>query len=554
MTFGTNAYTMDRREIEHHTFGTECGGQGILVKHSGSAAANGSGRVEIIGRLYQGIKGHDHTNWLIPAAELKKFDLVGRPFYWEHSTEIGVIESNWVDDNNWLWIKASLHPAHRIGDKLHNYIREGLVEGRLKQLSISWEGGANRLGVIVGPKQFKEASLVEKGYYSNTDIFSVQASANQQGNVSRIGSQLTTTEGQIYQLAFPEEVGTMQQQQQQAQQPQQGNNSNINVPNDALMNTNQSNLQTGTPLIMQQQHAMQQQQQQNGPLMSKEKAEETFGLKFTDQELTENRTMDQMYKLAFAKSREENIRRAAAEKQLIEEKKHLQDENGKFVQDRNGQIEAYKLQQQPLIEETSKTVIDHLPHGVKTAAKQLISEWGTDPTTTGYVPWKIISTLGAKLTEQGTMVEKFKIDNETLKRQLQDHQTSLSVAAEAASKNRADRTATGNVPYQTQSVIETASAGGNVAASMNNSGGGRTTTMTSQTPYTYVSTHEQRFMPIVAPIQPSFDSVAVEKASKTFGKTVTRDSLEYGLGSLPDNLKGVMDNEEFLKLFQHCNQ
>lgn len=527
--------------MEHSSFVPECGGQGIVVKYnasaqsssssSGAAGIGGAGsNVKIIGRLYQGIKGEDATNWLIPTEELKKFDLVGKPFYWEHEREIGTINSNWVDDNNWLWIEATIHPPTRIGEKMFNYIRNGLLEGKLKQLSISWLGGADRLGVIKGVKTFKEASLVEKGKYSNTDIFSVKASANQQENVTLLHSELTTTEGEVFQFRVPSEM----------QQP----SGNATIDLNANTNANQPASQTGQPILMQLQQQQQQQaaQQSTTPLMNREKAKETFGVEFTEKELQENRTMDQMYKLAFSKAREENIRLAATQKQLA-------DENAKYQESRTAQIEAYKLQQQPVIEETWKSIADHLPHGIKTTGKQLLSEWGTDPTVTGYLPWTLVKTIGSKLAESAGQLEKFKIDNETLKRQLQDHQTTVAAAVEAASaaKNRQERNATGNVNFQTQPVIDSMNA-----ATAAGTGTGVSATQTMMA--TNASSHNQRFMPIVAPIPQAFDNVVVERASKTFGKSVTRDILEFGFQEMPGGAKDVIFNEEFVSLFNRCNQ
>jgi len=145
----------------------------------------------VLGRVYQGLKEPAADNYGYTVAELKEMcaakTLKGKPIWLEHEEPaIGKIGKAWVDDAGYLCVWAKLHDAETLGNpKLYEDVQKRLANRELGDFSIHWKGSRDKTTGIVrqSSKSFLEASLTTEGFYKNTKVFSVAASADSNSEV-----------------------------------------------------------------------------------------------------------------------------------------------------------------------------------------------------------------------------------------------------------------------------------------------------------------------------------------------------------------------------------
>lgn len=155
-------------------------------------------RPRFTGRLLKGAAVADELGIDVTVDELRAVNLRGAPLRFEHSAftgQVGEIVDSYVDKDGWLWISGELYSeSERPYAELPGWLRQKLRSGELSSLSISHEYEHNpATRRRVGPRVFREASLVARGKYEGTHIVAVQASGS--------SSSHTQTERIIVQLS-----------------------------------------------------------------------------------------------------------------------------------------------------------------------------------------------------------------------------------------------------------------------------------------------------------------------------------------------------------------
>jgi hypothetical protein len=145
----------------------------------------------VVGRVYQGLKEPAPDNYGYTIDELKEMcatkSLKGKPILLEHEGEpIGEIGKTWVDDAGFLVIYANLYDAETLGNQeLYEDVQKRVANRELSDFSIHWKGSRDKTTKVVRPtsKSFLEASLTTEGFYNNTKLLSVAASADSNSEV-----------------------------------------------------------------------------------------------------------------------------------------------------------------------------------------------------------------------------------------------------------------------------------------------------------------------------------------------------------------------------------
>ena len=149
-----------------------------------SADAAPPPRPTVAGRLVQGVAVADSLGAQVTVRELREFasTIIGKPLYFEHSDAagpVGRITSAHVDGDGWLWIRGELDSEHdKPGMEFPAFMRESLKRGDLRDFSISYTYPVDKQRRRIGPRKFKEASLVARGAYKGTHLCAVQASGH----------------------------------------------------------------------------------------------------------------------------------------------------------------------------------------------------------------------------------------------------------------------------------------------------------------------------------------------------------------------------------------
>ena len=178
--------------------------QGTL---SSEAACAPNERPRFTGRLLKGVAVADELGADVTVDELRAVNLRGAPLRFEHSEftgQVGEIVDSYVDSDGWLWISGELYSeSERPHAELPGWLRQKLRSGELSSLSISHEYERDpTTRKRVGPRVFREASLVKRGKYLGTHVVSVQAS-------EKSSSAHTQTERIIVQLSHVQPRATL---------------------------------------------------------------------------------------------------------------------------------------------------------------------------------------------------------------------------------------------------------------------------------------------------------------------------------------------------------